>query len=70
MRLPSSGRISGNVQQPHSLVMLESLDGNYRTWEQTRKDNSDLYRALRNKFLPSFVDEEDLLGIWESSFDQ
>lgn len=49
--------------------MLETLDGDPHTWENTRKSNAELYRALRGKFLANYVDEDDLLDLGDSTFD-
>ena len=51
-------------------VMLETLDGPSESWEQTRRNNLSLYQALRDKFLPSYVDEEDLLDISGNTVDR
>lgn len=51
-------------------VLLETLDGPAESWEQTRINNAELYRALRAKFLPSYVDDDDLLDLGGSNMDQ
>ncbi len=52
------------------LVLLGALDRDYSTWAKTRKKNADLYKALKEKFFSTYVDEDDLLGLGSKSFDQ
>lgn len=52
-----------------NLVLLGTLDNNYNSWETTRRKNAELYKALREKFCPSYVDEVDLLDLGSNQLD-
>ncbi len=44
-------------------VLLETLPLNPTLWLSTKKTNFELYRALVDKFMGKYIDEDDLLNI-------